>query len=94
MFCGFGFGKPSNERGVGFIDDSHHDDRISGLLQVVARSGFMAAVRLATRTFIARAIEHDMAIEMSEFADVVVVFVARAVCRIEMLFVFIPQRIS
>ena len=54
----------------------------------------MAAVRFAMRTFVTGTIEHDVAIEMTELADVVMIFVARAVCRVEALFAFVPQRVS
>jgi len=59
-------------------------------LRVVACGGFMAAVRFTTRAFIAGTIEHDVTIEMTEFANVIVIFVARAVGRIEALFFFVP----
>ena len=54
----------------------------------------MAAVRLTTRTFVSRTIEHNVTIKMTKLTDVVVIFVTRAVCRVEALFAFIPQRIS
>ena len=94
LFRRFGFGESSDERGVDVVDSSRHNDRISRSLRVVTRGGFMTAVRLASRTFITRAIEHNVAVEMAKLTDIVVVLVARAVCRIKMLFAFVPQCIS
>jgi len=76
--------------GVGGVDRSHHNDRINRSLRIVTSGGLMAAIRFAMRAFIVRAVEHNVAIKMTKFADVVVIFFARVVCRIETLFLFIP----
>ena len=94
LFHGYRFGKSSDKWDVGVIDGSHHNDWISGSLWVVACGRLMTAVRLTTRTFVARTVEHNMAVEMTELADVVVVLVTRVICRVEALFVFVPQRVS
>ena len=53
--------------------------------------GFVSVVVLAVRTFVSWTVVNDVSKEMTYSTRIVMIFGARAVCRIEASFFFVPE---
>ena len=85
------------EEGTFFLEASdewsigHHDSAVARTKRSLAVVRLVSAIVFATRAFVSWTIVNDVSKEMTYSARIVVIFGARAMCRVKASFFFVPE---
>jgi len=75
----------------GLRDIGHHDGSVARTKRSLAVVRLVSAIVLATRAFVSWTVVDDVSEEMTDSAGIVMIFGARAMCRVEASLFFVPK---